>query len=305
MKKIAIIYNPVAGKDSSRPAVERIRGQFPKDEYDVTVYRTKHTGDAIDYVSKAAPGLDFVVACGGDGTLNETVNGILNSGADIPVGYIPMGSTNDFASTLKIPSDIKQAVDVIKDGHINEYDVGSFNDRYFNYVSCFGPGSVISYATPQKLKNRLGYYGYLLNGFVFKVIPLLKELKLKHVIIEHDGETTEEDIYYGAISNSTAVAGMFKFEKEHILLNDGRFEVLFVKKMGNPKNAVTLLAKVLKGDFNDKNLSFFKADNVKIRFEEDVNWTIDGEDPGAIRELDFKVNHKAIKIYSPVNELFE
>ncbi|MCQ2476552.1 MAG: diacylglycerol kinase family lipid kinase [Clostridia bacterium] len=305
MKKVLIIYNPVAGKDSTRPSPMAIERSFPPKEYEVTLYQSTGTGDAVNAAKDKAADYDFVVACGGDGTLNEVVSGISKAGLDIPVGYIPMGSTNDFANTLGIPPYYYDAVKTIMEGHTNEYDIGQFNDRYFNYVACFGPGSSISYATNQKMKNKLGYSAYLINGFVFQSIPLLMQLKPKKVRVEYDGKVFEGGAHYGAISNSTSVAGLFKFEGQKIVLNDGKFELLIVKNF-KALQAIPLLINVLKGNYEDDNLIFVKADNIKITFlEKPEEWTLDGEYGGNPKEIEFSVKKKAIKIYSPVNPLFE
>ena len=304
MEKILVIYNPVAGKDSTRPADTAVRDLFPAPDYEVTLYRTKCTGDATSAVLSMGAEYDIIVACGGDGTLNETVNGILKAGLDVPVGYIPMGTTNDFASTLKIPRDYREAVSNIKAGHINEYDVGVFNDGYFNYVSCFGPGASVSYATNQKFKNKLGYPAYIINGFVFNAVPILASLKARLVRVEYDDSVYEGRVYFGAISNSTSVAGMFKFQGQHIVLNDGKFELLLVKKFPLAK-AFPLVINVLKGNYEDENIIFVKAENVKITFTDSVPWTLDGEFGGDQTDVNFSVKKRAIKIFSPVNELFE
>ncbi len=305
MKKVLIIYNPVAGKDSTRPSPLAIERSFPPKEYEVTLYQTTGTGDAVNAAKDKAAGYDFIVACGGDGTLNEVVNGISKAGLDIPVGYIPMGSTNDFANTLGIPPHYYDAVKTIMEGHTNEYDIGQFNDRYFNYVACFGPGSSIAYATNQKWKNKLGYSAYMINGFVCQSIPLLMQLRPKKVRIEYDGKVFEGGAHYGAISNSTSVAGLFKFEGQKIVLNDGKFELLIVKNF-KALQAIPLLINVLKGNYEDENLIFVKADNIKITFlEKPEEWTLDGEYGGNPKEIEFSVKKKAIRIYSPENPLFE
>lgn len=305
MEKIIIVYNPVSGKNATRPSLESIRRQFSVSNYEVDTYTTKCTGDAIDFVKNNAAKYDKILSCGGDGTLNEVVNGLLQAGVSIPVAYMPQGSTNDFAQTLKVPSDYRTAAGVAKIGDYNEYDVGKINDRYFNYVACFGPGASISYATPQPLKNKLGYSAYMLNGFLFSAPKVIKELKPKKLRIEFNGQVIEDYFYYGALSNSTSVAGLFKFQGQHIVLNDGKFELLLVKKF-KPLNALPLLIDTLKGNFENDDLVFVKTDSLKLTFlEEDVPWTFDGEFAGDLREIDFTVAKKAIKICSPKNELFE
>ena len=251
-----------------------------------------------------AEGHDLVICCGGDGTLNETINGLMSAGANIPIGYLPMGSTNDLAVTLGIPTKLNEAAELIASGHTNGYDVGDYNGHQFSYVACFGPGTKISYSTPQKMKNLLGYSAYMINGFFLHLISALADVKPRHIKIEYDGNVLEDDFYFGSFSNSTSVAGLFKFDKDDVKLDDGLFELLLVRKLSNPLAAFNMLHRIMKRDFDGDSLIYIKASEVKLTFEKPEIWTLDGECGGEATQVDLKVLHRAVNIFSPENPMF-
>lgn len=232
-KKALLIVNPCAGKNRTRSDLGEIVNAFPDGVFDFTIKYTTCQGDAVNIAHDFAEGHDLVICCGGDGTLNETINGLMSAGANIPIGYLPMGSTNDLAVTLGIPTKLNEAAELIASGHTNGYDVGDYNGHQFSYVACFGPGTKISYSTPQKMKNLLGYSAYMINGFFLHLIPALADVKPRHIKIEYDGNVLEDDFYFGSFSNSTSVAGLFKFDKDDVKLDDGQFELLLVRKLSN------------------------------------------------------------------------
>lgn len=303
-KNVLLIVNPCAGKDSSRKTPEEIMEYFPKDEYEFTIEKTTCQGDATNIVKRCIEGKDLVVCCGGDGTFNETVNGILHLQSSMPVGYIPMGSTNDLASTIGIPSDVKKAVDIIIDGHTNSYDIGCLNGRFFTYVASFGPGTKISYSTSQKLKNKLGHAAYMLNGFIFRIFSVLKDVKPMHIKFEYDGGVIDDIFYFGAVSNSTSVAGIFKYDKNTVKLNDGKFEVLLVRHVKNPLDAFRMLGKIFRRDYDGNELMYLKTTQAKFTFDDSKPWTLDGEYGGEHKTVSFSVLPGAVNICSPVNSMF-
>jgi diacylglycerol kinase (ATP) len=303
-RRVLLIINPRAGRQKSMGGTFDIVNLFSGEGFEFTVKTTTGPGDATKIVTNNYEGHDMVVCCGGDGTLNETINGIMNLQKRLPMGYIPTGSTNDLAETIGIPVDIKKATELIIKGQTNSFDIGLFNNRYFCYAASFGAGTEISYLTPQKMKNFLGHSAYLLNGFVLKIIPLLKNLKPFHVKIEYDTGTIEDDFYFGAISNTTSIAGLFKFDKNDVRLNDGKFEVLLVRGLKNKAEAFELLRKVQKREYDGKQILYFKTERAKIISEQAVPWSLDGEYGGAHKEVRFDVISQAIDICSPVSTLF-
>ncbi|MCI6771478.1 MAG: YegS/Rv2252/BmrU family lipid kinase, partial [Oscillospiraceae bacterium] len=256
-------------------------------------------GDATNIVRKNYDDKQLVVCCGGDGTLNETINGVMDMPNRLPIGYIPTGSTNDLATTLGIPTDINKATDLIMSGHTNSYDLGLFNNRYFSYVASFGAFTKSSYATSQKMKNRLGHMAYILNG-----LGELKNIRAVHMKIEYDGGVLEDDFMFGAVSNSTSVAGLFRFKPEDVKLNDGIFELLLVKKISLASVPIAL-GKIRAQQYDGKQIIFLRTSKVKITSDESVAWTLDGEYGGAHKTVMIHVLEKAVEICSPENDLFE
>lgn len=303
-KKVLLIVNPCSGKNKSRAGTFDIVDRFSAADYDFTVKTTTCQGDATNIVKNCIADNDMVVCCGGDGTFNETVNGVMQLPRRVPVGYIPAGSTNDLASTIGLPLGIGLATDSIIDGHKNAYDIGLFNNRFFTYIASFGIGSALSYTTPQKLKNVLGHSAYVLNGFVINLIPTIKSIKPTHIKIEYDDGVLEDDFYFGSISNSTSVAGMFRFSEDSVKLDDGKFEVLLVRNMSNPLEALSLLQKAKKMEYDGVKIIHFKTSTIKMTFDTPTDWTLDGEYGGAPREVYFSVLNRAIDIFSPENKIF-
>lgn len=297
-QNVLLIVNPCAGRTKSRAGTFDIVNKFSGTDYDFTIQATACQGDATNIVKRNYEGKDLVVCCGGDGTLNETINGVMEMPNRVPIGYIPSGSTNDLATTLGIPTDIKKATDLIMSGHTNSYDIGLFNNRYFSYVASFGAFTSASYSTSQKLKNKIGHFAYLLNG-----VKQWSSIKSVHVKVEYDDGVIEDDFMLGAVSNSTSVAGIFKFKPEDVKLNDGYFELLLVRKI-HPITAPVVLRKLIKQEYDGKQLIFLKTRSVKFTSDEPIAWTLDGEYGGAHKVSMIHVLKRAVDICSPVNPMF-
>ncbi len=304
-KKVLLIVNPCAGRSKSKSYIFDIINKFSAADYEFDVKTTTGSGDATEFVKKYATDHDIVVCCGGDGTFNETINGVMSLSRRIPIGYIPAGSTNDLANTIGLPTDIDKSTDTILAGKTHTYDIGMFNNRFFCYVASFGVGVEFSYNTPQKMKNLLGHYAYILNGFVLNLIPTLKNIKPIHIKIEYDDKTLEDDFYFGAISNSTSVAGIFKFDENEVKLDDGKFELLLVRRLSGPMGAFGMFKQMKRREFDGDKLIFLKSSNIKMTFDEGVPWTLDGEYGGSPKEVRFSVLKKAIDIISDPNPMFE
>ena len=298
-RNVLLIVNPCAGRTKSRDGTFDIVNKFSTNDYEFSIHTTTCQGDATNIVRKNYDDKQLVVCCGGDGTLNETINGVMDMPNRLPIGYIPTGSTNDLATTLGIPTDINKATDLIMSGHTNSYDLGLFNNRYFSYVASFGAFTKSSYATSQKMKNRLGHMAYILNG-----IGELKNIRAIHMKIEYDGGVLEDDFMFGSVSNSTSVAGLFRFKPEDVKLNDGIFELLLVKKISLASVPIAL-GKVRAQQYDGKQIIFLRTSKVKITSDESVAWTLDGEYGGAHKTVMIHVLEKAVEICSPENDLFE
>ena len=298
-RNVLLIVNPCAGRTKSRAGTFDIVNKFSTNDYEFSIHTTTCQGDATNIVRKNYDDKQLVVCCGGDGTLNETINGVMDMPNRLPIGYIPTGSTNDLATTLGIPTDINKATDLIMSGHTNSYDLGLFNNRYFSYVASFGAFTKSSYATSQKMKNRLGHMAYILNG-----IGELKNIRAIHMKIEYDGGVLEDDFMFGSVSNSTSVAGLFRFKPEDVKLNDGIFELLLVKKISLASVPIAL-GKIRAQQYDGKQIIFLRTSKVKITSDESVAWTLDGEYGGAHKTVMIHVLEKAVEICSPENDLFE
>lgn len=226
MKRLLLILNPCSGKKRANRALAEIVSIFNRGGYDVTVYTTAARGDATQVAASRCREFDCVVCAGGDGTFNEVVSGVYAAGSDTPIGYIPAGSTNDFASSMHLSRNLLQAARDIVEGEPRTLDLGSFNGRCFSYVASFGAFTRASYATSQSVKNALGHLAYVLGG-----IKELPSIRSRHVRFLLDHETVLEDDYiFGAISNSTSVAGILTLSPEIVDMNDGVFELLLVRK---------------------------------------------------------------------------
>ena len=291
MKKMLFVMNPYAGMRKANRYLADIIALFNRADYDVTTYMTAGPGDAIGVVERKAREMDVVVCCGGDGTFNETISGILRSGCDVPVGYIPAGSTNDFATSLKLSSNIMQAAADIVVGESQRYDVGKFADRYFSYVASFGAFTRASYSTPQSVKNALGHTAYLLEG-----ISELSQIKKEHVRLELDGRVVEDDFLFGAISNSTSVAGILTLDPRKVDMRDGKFEVLLVRSPVDLAEISECIRAVQKQEYNCSMITFCSAEKIRVYANPDMAWTLDGEKEEGHEMVEVENLHHAVQI---------
>ena len=292
MKKLLFIMNPCAGMKRANRYLADIISIFNRAGYDVTTYMTAASGDCITAVEQRAAGMDLVVCSGGDGTFNETVTGLLRSGLDIPVGYIPAGSTNDFASSLKLPTNILDAARLIVEGEPIRYDVGRFENRYFTYVASFGAFTKASYATPQNVKNALGHTAYLLSG-----IQELSQIRKIHARFElDDGTVVEDDFIFGAISNSTSVGGILTLDPRQVDMQDGKFELLLVRAPRDLLELHECIRALTEQKYNCAMITFLPTSRVKITTGSAVDWTLDGEREAGRETAEAENLHHAIRL---------
>lgn len=272
MKKLLFLVNPTAGQRKIVRNLAEVIGIFNDGGYEVTTYVTAYSGHCIEIVQDRAADHDIVVCAGGDGTLNETITGILRSGADIPIGYIPAGSTNDFAASLNLPSNVLQAAQAIMEGVPTSYDVGQFGQRYFSYVASFGAFTRVSYSTPQNVKNSLGHLAYLLES-----IQEISKIRKTHVRFELDGETIEDDYIFGSISNSTSVGGVLTLDPKQVDMADGKFELLLVRMPKDTNELRDLLQALNTQQYDCGVLTFRNVSDLTIYPDPNMPWTLDGE----------------------------
>jgi len=273
VKKLFFVLNPYAGTRKANKVLADILALFNRADYDVRVHITAKQGDARNVVRSRAGEMDLIVCCGGDGTFNETVAGILESGVDVPVGYIPAGSTNDFATSLGLSTDIMTATENILRGSPVAYDVGSFGGRFFTYVASFGAFTKASYSTSQNVKNILGHTAYLLEG-----IQELSQLRNKiHMRLELENEVIEDDFIFGAICNSTSLGGILTLDPKQVDMRDGLLEILLARFPKDLAEVAECIQGVQKQTYDCKMLTFRSCRNVKITADPNMNCTSDGE----------------------------
>lgn len=271
-KKALFVVNPHAGKGLIKNHLLTIVDILTKAGYVVTVYTTQCQGDAIQLIKNRDREYELVVCSGGDGTLDEIVTGMIQSGFQTKIGYIPAGSTNDFATSLGIPKDMVKAANVAVNGNAFPCDIGSFNGDFFVYVAAFGLFTEVSYKTSQDLKNVLGHAAYLLEG-----AKCLHDIPAYRMQVEYDGNVIQDEFIYGMISNSTSVGGFKGMTGKDVLLDDGVFEVTLIKKPRNPIELNEIIASLI-NLVDDTNMVYsFKTQSVKFTAKQAIPWTLDGE----------------------------
>lgn len=269
---LLLILNPAAGTRYARRLLPEIIAMFTNYGYACLTFVTEQRGDATRFVEQYGDRAGKIVCIGGDGTFNETITGLLRAGLRVPVGYIPAGSTNDFANSLHLPSDILEAARNIVEGEPVTLDAGRFRERYFAYVASFGAFTRASYETPQNVKNALGHLAYILEGM--KDLPTIRP---EHVKLVANGETFEDDYLFGAVSNSTSLGGILTLPQETVDMNDGMFEIMLVHM---PKTAAELneiLTAVTSKQYRCGMIDFIRTSRAEVFASSAMDWSLDGE----------------------------
>ncbi len=291
MKKMLFIMNPYAGQKKANKFLPEILLLFTQAGFDVTTVMTTGTGSAAKTAQRLGGEHDVVVCCGGDGTLNETVMGLLRAGLSTPIGYIPSGTTNDFASSLKLSGNPLQAAKDIAEGEVVAYDVGRFNDRYFSYVASFGAFTKASYSVPQNIKNALGHTAYVLEG-----ISEISQIRNEHIRMEIDGELVEDDFLFGAICNSTSIGGILTLPPDQVDMGDGLFEVMLVRAARNLNEITECIQAVQTQKYNCSMITFRPARQVKIWADPYMPWSLDGEKADGYAEIEIENLHQVLRL---------
>lgn len=271
-RRMLFIYNPRAGKAQIRSNLLDIIDIFVKAGYEVTAYPTQARGDAVKAVKERSAGYDIVVCSGGDGTLDEVVSGMMKCEEKLPIGYVPAGSTNDFANSLKIPKSMIKAADIVVSGEDFACDIGTFNNDNFIYVAAFGIFTDVSYQTKQDAKNVLGHAAYLVEGV--KRLPAVRAYPLK---ISYSDQVIEGEFLYGMVTNSYSVGGFRGITGQDILLDDGLFEVTLIRKPSNPLDLNSIILALVDKRVKSEHIYTFKTSKLVVESEDPVSWTLDGE----------------------------
>ncbi len=289
MKKLLLILNPTSGTRKASKNLTEIISVFNRTDYDTHVYVTACRGDAVNAVSQLGRTADLIVCCGGDGTLNETVTGVIEARLDVPIGYIPSGSTNDFANSLHLSGDVVEAAQQIVSGTPISYDVGKFGDRYFTYIASFGAFTKTSYTTPQNIKNTLGHMAYVLEG-----MQELTALRPEHIRMELDGEIVEDDFLFGAVCNSTSVGGILKLKPDMVDMADGKFEILLIRAPKDLQELHECVMALHNQTYNCGMITFRNAGSVHVTGNPSMAWSLDGEKAEGSEEIMIENLHKRI-----------
>ena len=292
--RMLFIYNPRAGKERIRSNLLDLIDIFTKAGYEVTAYPTQYAGDATRAVIERDENYQMVSCSGGDGTLDEVVNGVMRSSKHIPIGYVPAGSTNDFAMSLGIPAARKAAAQVITDGKDYACDVGTLNGECFVYIAAFGVFTDVSYQTRQDLKNVLGHMAYLMEG-----MKKLSEIRSYHMKVTYGNTVIEDGFIFGMVTNSISVGGFKRITGKYVELDDGVFEVTLIKLPHNMIELSNIMAALMDRDINTNYMYCFKTDHLTIDSGEEIAWTRDGEYGGAHRHVEIVNENKALTIRIP------
>ena len=294
-KRLLLIVNPCSGRAKMRTELLRVVETLSNGGYTVTVYPTKTRGDATDYVSNLSENeYERIVVCGGDGTLNEVITGLMKSELHITLGYIPSGTLNEWSSGLGIARSIPKAAEDINTGKKIQLDIGRFGDRYFSYTASFGAFTDASYSAPQDIKNVLGQAAYFFEGI--KSLGNIKPVRLKFKTEERE---IEGDFLFGAVSNSMSVGGIVKFDESAVKLNDGRFEVLLIRNPDNILKLQPIIDGILKRDFDREGIEFFTTESITVTGGDGLSWTLDGEYAEGKDEIVISNMHNAIELIVP------
>lgn len=289
MKKLLFIINPKAGKRKNKDVVSKVKEVFEEAGYQVGIKLTKKRADGTEIAKRYGAEADLVVCMGGDGTLNEVMQGLADEKIETPLGYIPAGSTNDFASSLGLSSDPVEQAKFLMTHEAKALDLGVFNGRYFVYTASAGVFTRTSYATSQKLKNVFGHTAYVLAGA--KEIFRLKKMQLR---IETEDEVIEGKYVFVAINNATKVGGIMKLDKDLVRFNDGVFELLTVEFPTGPISLIKTSAKVLKQNYTG-NVRLKQIKSARITDSSNIDWSLDGEEEKGKEIVEFNVVPNAIK----------
>ena len=293
-KKLLFIVNPVAGRKLYKKVFPEMIQEFMEAGYLVTTYLTQSPSDAERYAALCGADYDRVVCLGGDGTFAQVVAGLKQCGKDMPVGYIPAGSSNDFGALHGLSTDLVTAAHDAVTGGVKAVDCGTFNDKLFIYVAAFGAFVATSYVTPQDLKNALGRPAYFLD-----VMRELPRIKAEHMKVTANGQTFEGNYIFGAVTNNVTVSGVISLPEGSVVTDDGKFEVVLIENLKTLPELGDTVYSVLSGDFISKNITFFHASELTIEADNPIDWTLDGEYHQG--DLVVKIeNHKqSLKVYVP------
>ena len=286
------VFNPKSGKGKIKTHLLDIVDIFSSHDYEIIIRSTQAPRDAYEKAKEYANSVDMIVCSGGDGTLDEVVTGIMEAESSVPIGYIPAGSTNDFANSLFMPKNMTKVAEMIMEEELYHCDIGRFNQKTFAYVAAFGLFTDVSYETDQDLKNVLGHVAYVLEG-----VKRLFDIKSYHMKVTSDEVQAEDDFIVGMITNSRSVGGFKNLTGKNVDMNDGLFEVTLIVHPKNPLQLQEIITALVMAEDNTDLIYSFKTKKLTIESDEEVPWTLDGEFGGDHSYVDIENRHKALNLY--------
>lgn len=298
MRKLLWIVNPAAGRGEIVSRALDCIDVFQKAGYDVTVHLTQSAGDGCRVAQERAGEFGRIVCAGGDGTLNEVVTGLMHADARPPLGFIPAGTTNDFAAGLSLPKTPVEASAVAVGNQLHALDVGRFNDRFFNYIAAFGVFTEVSYATPQQSKNIFGRAAYIMEG-----IKSLTNIKTYHLMVSSDEVKLDDSFIYGMVTNTMSVGGFKSISSDDVVLDDGLYEVLLVYPVENPMELQWLANDLFTRNRESTRFAYFTTSRIDFLADSEVTWTLDGEFGGACKLASIVNNSRAITFATGISQL--
>lgn len=291
-KKLLLIVNLHAGKKEIKHSLDDVIDLFVKHSFIPTVITTQYQNHATDFIKEFGSEYSLVVCIGGDGTFNETLNGVLQSKEILPMGYLPSGSVNDFARSLALETDFSLAVEKILKFDTHLLDVGRLNERYFAYVAAIGAFTGISHQTPQNLKNIFGHFAYYFEG-----LKNLSDLRQTyHLKIKVNDEEIEDDFIFLAISNAYLLGGIMPLNEKEISFSDGKFELILIKAPKNPVDIQKILLNLHTKAYDERFVRFIHAEKFEIFSNEPIEWTLDGENAGYYEHVEIIVENQTLKM---------
>lgn len=296
-KEVLVIVNECAGRGKNNKYISKICQNLEKQNYDVEVLYTSKEKNGEQIVKEYIRFVDTIIVCGGDGTLSEVINGIIKCNKKINVTYIPMGTTNDFAKTVKVPKNKYKLSKKLAKYNKHEIDIGKFKDSFFCYVAAFGAFSEVSYTTKQKDKNKFGRIAYFKE--VFLCLRKMKKLQTIKTTLVTDNEIIKDEFIYGSISNSISIAGFKWFKRNDFKINDGLFEIILIKKPKNFLGILKIMKSILIKKYDQQIIYYLKSKHLKLDFEKEVSLTLDGEYGGNHKEILIEVNKNKIGFLCP------
>lgn len=292
-RRAVIILNPVAGKKKGKTMLFDVCSMLSELSFEPLVYLTKGRGDATEAAKRFADECDLMVVVGGDGTLNETISGLIGCEKKPPLCYLATGTTNDFATTLGIPKDLEETALAVREASLFPVDVGRFDERYFTYIASFGIFTKASYSADQTAKNLLGHFAYVLEG-AKEITDLGKAYRVR---VNCDGQTIEGEYIFGSVTNTTMMGGLFPLPPQRVSLNDGLFEVMLVRAPKNLNDVAKDYSMMKNGTFDGEHIVFLQGRDVTIESEEEIAWCTDGEFAGNRCAVRCENLHRAVEVY--------